>query len=295
MKLVVAGIAMLCLCIGQLGGALPAGAPEAADGAPGPPDGAPGAQDDWTELEPGLELAELAAPVKSFIGESVIRVLRIDPERFELKLLNASAGAGEQSKAAKAWCHEHGLVAAINSSMYQQDHRTSVSLMKTRGHVNNARLSKDNAVLAFDRLDPGVPPVQIIDRKLQDYESLKSRYGTLIQSIRMVTLERRNVWQQQPRRWSIAAIGMDQKGRVLFIHCRSPYSVHDFINLLLKLPIELKNAMYVEGGPEAQLYVESGETSLELMGSFETGFFETDDNLQGWPVPNVVGVVRRSR
>lgn len=277
----VAGIAMLWLCFHQAAGSL-AGAPVATEAS-------------WTELEPGLELAELEAPMKSLLGDSTIRVLRIDPERFELKLLNAAAGAGDHPQAAKAWCRQHGLVAAINASMYQQDHQTSVSLMKTRRHVNNPRLSKDNAVLAFDRLDPGVPRVQIIDRKLQDYGALKSRYGTLVQSIRMVTLKRQNAWQQQPRRWSIAAIGMDREGRVLFIHCRSPYSVHDFINMLLELPIELKNAMYVEGGPEAQLYVESGDKSLELTGSFETGFFETDDNFQGWPVPNVVGVARRSR
>lgn len=281
MKLMAAGFALLLLGSGQ---------PATAQ-----PDSTPAPTDVWTELEPGLELAQLDAPRKSQLGDSVIRILRIDPEHFELVLLNASASTEERPKSAKAWSLQHGLVAAINASMYQQDHRTSVSLMKTRDHVNHSRLSKDNAVLAFDRLDPSVPPVQIIDRKLQDYEALKSRYGTLVQSIRMVTLERRNVWQQQPRRWSTAAIGMDQKGRVLLIHCRSPYSVHDFINMLLELPIELKNAMYVEGGPEAQLYVESGDQSLELMGSFETGFFETDDNFEGWPVPNVVGVARRSK
>ncbi len=266
----------------------------AARSSAGAPD-APETQGDvWTQLEPGLDFAELDAPTKSPLGDSRIRVLRIDPQRFELELLNASASADARPMAAKAWCREHGLVAAINASMYQQDHRTSVSLMKTREHVNNSRLSKDNVVLAFDRLDPGVPPVQIIDRKLQDFEALKSRYGTFVQSIRMVTLERKNVWQQQARRWSTAAIAMDRSGRVLFIHCRSPYSVHDFIDMLLELPIELKNAMYVEGGPEAQLYVDSGGSSIELMGSFETGFFENDDNLQGWPVPNVIGVVRRS-
>ena len=69
--------------------------------------------------------------------------------------------------------------------------------------------------------------------------------------------------------------------------------MHDFIDMLLELPIDLKNAMYVEGGPEAQLYVEGGGRSIELVGSFETGFFEADDNLQAWPIPNVIGVVRR--
>ena len=35
------------------------------------------------------------------------------------------------------------------------------------------------------------------------------------------------------------------------------------------------------------------ELELELIGSYETGFLENDDNARAWPVPNVIGVVRR--
>ena len=40
--------------------------------------GAP--EEAWIELEPGLDFAQLEAPTKSWLGDSVIRVLRIDPE-----------------------------------------------------------------------------------------------------------------------------------------------------------------------------------------------------------------------
>ncbi|HVT58535.1 MAG TPA: phosphodiester glycosidase family protein [Thermoanaerobaculia bacterium] len=96
-----------------------------------------------------------------------------------------------------------------------------------------------------------------------------------------------------PRAPATAAIGVDRAGRVLFIHSRSPYSVHDLIAQLQKLPIDLARAMYVEGGPEAQLYVRAGHDDLEFIGSYETGFIERDDNDHAWPVPNVVVVVPR--
>jgi hypothetical protein len=54
--------------------------------------------------------------------------------------------------------------------------------------------------------------------------------------------------------------------------------------------------MYVEGGPEAQLFVAkggSGGRDLELVGSRGTSLFDGGDNVQAWPVPNVLGVVRR--
>ena len=256
---------------------------------------APSSHSPWTSLEPGLDLGEFLAPQRSQAGDSIVRVLRIDPERFELRLLNASAPGEGELRTARGWSERHGLVAAINASMYQTDYRRSVSLMQTREHVNNGHLSKDKAVLAFDRRDGAVPQVQIIDRECQDFAAVSRHYGTLVQSIRMLSCDGKNVWKQQPRRWSTAAIGVDRRGGVLFIHVRSPYSTHDLIEVLRGLPLDLRSAMYVEGGPEAQLYVAAGGREHEFVGSFETGFHESDDRKVALPVPNVVGVARKRR
>ena len=247
----------------------------------------------WRELEPGLELGEFKAPVKAKSGDSTIRVVRIDPDRWELVLLNTSAsGEGELHTTAE-WCELHDCVAGINASMYQTDHRRSVSLMRTRDHVNNSYVSKDNTVLAFDRLDDGVPPMQIIDRTCQDFGAVSAHYGTLVQSIRMVSCRGNNVWAQQKRRYSTSAVAMDHSGRMLMIHSRSPYTTHDFINILLRLPLDIRNAMYVEGGPESQLYVNAGGERREFVGSFESGFLESELNRRAWPIPNVVAVRER--
>ena len=266
--------------------------PATATTSPAPPETPPPATP-WRMLEPGLELGEFTSPRASFPADPLVRVVRIDPERFELRLLNASAPGEGKARTARGWATSHGLVAVINASMYQGDLRSSVSLMRTASHVNNPRLSKDKAVLAFDRRDDGVPPVQIIDRESQDFESLSRSYGTLVQSIRMVSFTGRNVWSQQPRAWSTAAIGIDQKGRVLFIHARAPHTTHDLIDVLLQLPLDLKNALYSEGGPEAQLYLKSGKEEVEV-----TGVLEGDDDgvssaALAWTVPNVIGVLRK--
>jgi hypothetical protein len=177
--------------------------------------------------------------------------------------------------------------------MYRGDHLTSVGLMLTGEHINNPALTKDNAVLALDPVTGDLPAARIVDRGCEDFEALRPQYRTLVQSIRMIDCRRNNVWSQQPRKWSTAAIGIDTHGRVLFLFTRSPYSTHDFIGMLLKLPLDLVRAMYVEGGPEAQLYVKAGSFELEKFGSFETGFFESDTNDRAWPIPNVVGVARQ--
>ena len=246
----------------------------------------------WRRLEPGLDLGTFAAPRPSRSGDSLIRILRVDPGRFALRLLNASGSAQGWLLTPREWARRHDLVAAINASMYQTDYRTSVSLMRTGDHVNNPRLSKDRAVLAFDPLDGGLPPVQIIDRECQDFDLLKGRYATLVQSIRMIACDRRNVWTPQDRSWSTAAIGADAEGRVLFIHVRSPYATHDLIAMLLELPIDLRRAMYTEGGSEAQLYVRAAGEEHQFAGISEV-IGEGDGTPRGRPIPNVVGVVRR--
>lgn len=246
----------------------------------------------WETLEVGLELGTFATPDPPAPAEAPIHVLRIDPTRFRLRLLNASREEDGRPLTARRWCEDHGMVAAINASMYQEDYRSSVSLMTTPGHVNNPRLSKDRTVLAFDAKEDDVPPVMMIDRDCDDLDSLRSRYGTLVQSIRMVSCRRQNVWEQQARGWSTAAIGVDNAGRVLFIHARSRYTTHDLIDVLLALPIGLERAMYAEGGPEAQLFVGPGDREYEFVGSLETGFNEGDLNPGAWPVPNVIGISR---
>lgn len=255
---------------------------------------APG--DAWKPLEPGLELGSFHPPGGTATDEPSIHVLRADESRFALKLLNASATSDGQPRSARQWADQATLVAAINAAMYQQDRRTSVSLMLSGGHVNNPRLSRDQSVLAFDPRDPSLPPVQIIDREHQDFETLRPRYRSLVQSIRMLSLAGENVWEQQRgRRWSTAAVGVDRHGRVLFIHSRSPYSVHDLIDMLLQLPLELRNAMYVEGGPEAQMYVRAGTDEREFLGSLDLGDGTTAlTSPQAFPIPNVLGLVRRT-
>ncbi|MBW2337633.1 MAG: phosphodiester glycosidase family protein, partial [Deltaproteobacteria bacterium] len=214
-----------------------------------------GAVTGWQKLADGLELGIFDSPQPAEIGDSKIRILRIDPGRYELKLLNASVSKKGRSLSAKQWCRQNGLVAAINASMFQEDFKTSVSLMRTRTHVNNPRFrKKDMTILAFDRLGTGVPEVKIIDRQCEDFKIWKYKYGTLIQSIRMISCKGKNVWRQQPQKWSTVAIGIDKTDRVLFIHVGSPYSTHDLINILKELPLDIARAMYTEGGPQAQLY-----------------------------------------
>ena len=246
----------------------------------------------WRNLEKGLDVGIFQAPKKSALGDSLIRILRADTNYFGLRLLNASSKDQGKRRSVKDWANKNGMVAAINASMYQRDMRSSVSYMKTRKHTNSAWVSKDKTFLAFDPTDKNLPSVRIIDRDCEDFNKLRKLYGTLIQSIRMVSCRGENMWEPRKKMWSTAAIGLDNQSRVLFIHVRSPYTTHDLINMLLELPINLKQAMYVEGGADAQLYINTGKERHEFIGSYSSGSREHDENTFSHSVPNVLGLMR---
>jgi hypothetical protein len=247
----------------------------------------------WQQLDRGLELGTFRAPLAAEVGDSLVSVLRINPKYYRLRLLNASAIENGIPLTPKQWCRQYGLIAVINPSMFQTDYKTSVSLMRTQTHTNNSRLSKDMTILAFDRQSSDVPQAKIIDRQCEDFQFWQKKYKTLVQSIRMISCKGKNVWKQQQQKWSTAAIAIDGQENILFVHVRSWYSTHDLINVLKILPLNISKAMYTEGGPQAQLYINTGKKEYEFAGSYETSLTQSKKDAISWPLPNVIGISTR--
>lgn len=241
----------------------------------------------------GLEIQRFRSPVKSSSGDSMITVVRIDPHQYDFRLLCASEH-GKKRRTVKEWTQEFGLVGAFNAAMFQKDGFTSTGYMKNFDHVNNPRINSTyHALFVFNPSEPSLPPVQMIDRECEGFHLVSSKYRSGVQNLRMISCTRENVWRPQPKRSSIVSLGVDGQGQILVLFGRSPYSVHEFINILLGLDIDIQRAMYLEGGPEASLYMKQGEKELSLAGSLETLFNESDRQDTFWPIPNVIGIVAR--
>ena len=239
----------------------------------------------WKRIDDGLSLSEF--------NSQKLTLVKIDPKYYSCKLLCSSENK-KPRMTAKQWCQKHNLISTINAGMFQVDGITNVGYMKNFNHINNPRVNtRYKAILAFNPVDDTVPEIQIIDLKCHDFERLKDKYQTLIQGIRMISCRQENVWEKQDKMFSIAAFGMDKSGNGLFIFTESHFSVHDFTNILLSLPISLYNVMYLEGGPEATLYFSTNKVEFEKIGSHETGLNENSFPKVARPIPNVIGIGKR--
>jgi uncharacterized protein YigE (DUF2233 family) len=248
----------------------------------------------WKKIDEGLYVGEFAFSVESKLNTSEITIVKVNPKGYSFKLLCASEH-GKTKMTPKIWCQKHSLITAINAGMYQEDGLRNVGYMKNFSHINNPKLNGAyKAVLAFNPIESNLPEVQIIDLTYHDFEKLRFKYQTLVQNIRMISCQQKNVWRKQDKKWSMAVFGIDKGGNALFIFTKSPYSGYEFANILLSLPISIHSAMYLEGGQEASLYFSTNEVEFERVG-FRKSLNENDHISVARPVPNVIGIVKKSR
>jgi hypothetical protein len=126
-----------------------------------------------------------------------------------------------------------------------------------------------------------------------DLGELRAAYRTVVQNYRMLGCGGEPLPWQDPKAYSVAAVGTDRRGWLVLFHSRTPYRVTTLARMLAGAGLDLASLMFVEGGPEASLFVEAGGHRVAEVGSYETGFHESDDNRAFWSIPNVIGFAPR--
>jgi phosphodiester glycosidase len=252
---------------------------------------------DWKSLAPGMDLKYVLAKHPSSVGDSRILILRMDPSLWQLEAVGITQTGESAGHTARSWSQRRNFSAAINAGMFATDYKTHLGYMGSASHINNSHPNAYQSVAAFEprdsqRASPSLPPFRIFDLDVPGvrFQDILKDYTSVLQNLRLVKRPGLNQWSQQERKWSEAALGEDDAGRILFIYSRSPFSMHDLNDELLSAGIGLVTAQHLEGGPEAQLYLHAGNVEMELCGSYETSFKENDSNSVAWPVPNILGV-----
>ena len=253
-------------------------------------------QNAWQSLAPGMAIGSFHANKPSTAGDSQITVLRIDPALWSLEFAGTSLTGDVVGLSARQWSMAFGFAAVINAGMFATDHRTHVGYLRYREHVNNDNVNDYQSVAAFDPRRDELQPFRIFDLDSPGVSmaTILRDYASAVQNLRLIKRPGRNRWAQQKRTWSEAALGEDEAGRILFIFCRSPYTMRDLNNELLGLDIGLVSAQHLEGGPQAQLYIKTGEADIEIFGSHGTSYREYSEVSGALPIPNVLGVRPRA-
>lgn len=242
--------------------------------------------DKWQSLAPGLEHRVLSVTLQEYSYPIEINAIRIDPQKWELVFQGITKEKDRRSKTLKEWSKEYNLTAAINAGMYNEDYQTHTGYLRDGDHYSNGRRNGYKSLLAFNP-KPGkkVPPAKIfdLDQPGITIDSVLKDYGTVIQNLRLIKRPGVSVWGPNQQIWSEAALAEDNQGRIIFLYCKTPVSMHDFNRIMLSSDLGIVAAQHLEGNAPAQLYLKTGETEIIL--SEEPGL--------ELPLPNIIGIKRR--
>jgi hypothetical protein len=209
----------------------------------------------WTELEPGLELARFDSKTRESESWGDLVVLRVDPDKWDLKVIAATLQTDDRNRNIREWSEDFDLTAAINAGMYQADKKTHVGYCMVDGEVISKYSNKYRSAAAFDPVDDADPEFRIFDLDEVPLKEIKERYRTVVQNLRLIKRPGKNRWEQSKNKWREAALGEDSQGRALLISCRKAWSMHDFNEILLALPLDIVAAQHLEGSGTARFWL----------------------------------------
>lgn len=247
----------------------------------------------WVEIKPGMNYIEMDGPRKLSIGDSKISILKINPENFTFELLSASQ-FDSTAMCVVDWAEKHNLTVAINAGMYDVSRQLSSKglLQNNSDYANNSKFYEGyNMVIAFNPLKKDLPSFDIIDLKCSSFESVKENYASIAQGLRMIDCNGTPMnWNKKPQWCSQLIVAKDDYQFIYFIFTRSPYSQTEMIQFMTKLDTPLLNAIYMEGGPQTSMYIDTESERIEKLGSYVSRTYPIDTNSEFWKLPNIIGV-----
>ena len=250
----------------------------------------------WTTLTKGMEYREIAAPKKSFIGDSKLAILRMDPSQFQFDLFTATQH-DSIPKSVQKWSDSFHLMVAFNAGMYDLNKPLiSRAYLQNGKHLNNGQLLEDfNLMMAL-----GPKPkrqrsnIEVLDLTCANWEQEKNNFKGFAQGLRMIDCNASPMyWKKKIQSCSMLVAAEDQKGWFYLIFTRSPYTHNQMIDFMKQMPGGLHDAIYLEGGPETSLLINVNGHHIKKVGSWVSTTWESDANKHFWPLPNIVGVRKK--
>jgi hypothetical protein len=219
----------------------------------------------WHQVTPGIEVATVTANLKCSVSDSKIIMARIDQLRWQPDVLvNQWKTAGDIALA--------NYMVVVNAGMYLPG-GLPVGYTRVRDtEIQSKWATGYKGAFVYDNVKAHIVTV-----------TKPTSHPNMFQSFRMIT-EGRNMCSPVNKYFSICAIAVDYQGKILTIHSRTPYSIVQFNQLVLDMNIGVRNMIYLEGGPEASMKVGNNT----YVGSYETGFWENNNNKIAWDLPNML-------
>lgn len=245
------------------------------------------------ELAEGLVVERhLAARGDDGRNPALVTLVRVDPTRYELRLLTAAAHGGPRG--ADRWLEDFGLAGVVNASMYLPNLR-STGFMVDGARTNNGAVNpRFGGFFCFGAAHDSLPPVVVagVDCPGFSLERLRRDYRVLVQDYRLLGCSGDPVEWNAGQVYPGVALAVDEAGWAVFVHTTTPFRMREFSRWLARPELRLVGAVFAEGGSDSSLLVRVGEAELREVGRPLPGLAGRAPFVA---VPNVIGFAPRGR
>lgn len=227
----------------------------------------------WEKVDEGFEVMSGQLNGQPYLTFIKIRALRIDPERFQLKMIDSRAFGAERMEI-KALVRKAQALAAVNGGFFLPDYRP-LGLLIVDGREANPLRNTDWGIFLIQDNRP-----RIIHTK--EFQPGKNISQALQVGPRLVVDGKEMRLKKQAARRS--ALGITFNNQVVLLNTEETEAYAQDLARFFRLlesegGLECRDALALDGGPSAQMYAEYKTLKIDLPG--------------GWAVPNGVGVFKR--
>jgi hypothetical protein len=251
---------------------------------------------EWVTLDSGMYYCEIEAPEKSINNDSKLTIVKIDPACYDFNFLTATE-FGNKLRPANEWSTEFDLQIVVNAGMYSlKKNNPNKGYLKNYGHLNNPNMSGYyNAMMVSHPIDSMQTGFKVVDITCIPWDSIRNRYHSFCQGMRMIDCDGNPMaFAKKPdQSCSMIVLSTDTIGMIYIIFTRSPYTHQKMISFLKSFPFELRQTVYLEGGPEASLYIKTKHDTISKYGTYVSKTWEKSDNDHFWEIPNIIGIRKK--
>jgi uncharacterized protein YigE (DUF2233 family) len=229
---------------------------------------------DWQKIDEGFEVKAMSLDGPSYQTHIRLKVLRVDLEKFPVRVMDSRAfGVGRMT--IKDLAQKSQALAAINGGFFLPDYRPLGLLIIDAREANPLR-EADWGIFLVQNNRP-----RIIHTK--EFQNERSITQALQVGPRLVVAGRELRMKKQVARRS--ALGITHHHQVILLHSEdTEIYAQDLAGIFHRREseggLECRDALALDGGPSTQMYAEYKTLKIDLPG--------------GWPVPNGIGIFKRS-
>jgi len=231
------------------------------------------ADSSWQKIDEGFEFRSLeinGGPYQSFIK---LKILRIELDKFQVRILDSRA-FGMNRMEIKELAKKSQALAAINGGFFFPDSKPIGLLIVDGYEVNPLRKADWGIFLIQDN------QARIIHTR--EFRAAKNITQALQVGPRLVVKGRELRMKKQVARRS--ALGITPKKQVILLNTEDTEVLAQDLARIFYLPesqggLECQDAISLDGGPSAQMFVEYRSLKIDIPG--------------GWGIPNGIGVFPR--